>query len=48
MGHNLNFNETTGRYSFFSVKEKAWHNLGQIASDYLTSAAAIKHTGLDY
>jgi len=48
MGHNLNFNETTGRYSFFSLKEKAWHNLGQIVSDYPTSAEAIKYAGLDY
>lgn len=48
MGHNLNFNESTGRYSFFSVKEKAWHNLGQIVSDYPTSAEAIKFAGLDY
>ena len=28
MAHNLNFNENTGKYSFFSVKEKAWHALG--------------------
>jgi phage/plasmid-like protein (TIGR03299 family) len=48
MGHNLNFNERTGRYSFFSVKEKAWHNLGQVVTDYPTSAEAIKHAGLDY
>lgn len=48
MGHNLNFNESTGRYSFFSVKEKAWHNLGQIVTDYPTSSEAIKFAGLDY
>ncbi|TRW27103.1 DUF945 domain-containing protein [Flavobacterium zepuense] len=48
MAHNLNFNEHTGRYSFFSVKEKAWHNLGQIVTEYPTSAEAIKHAGLDY
>ncbi|REC61791.1 alpha/beta hydrolase [Chryseobacterium pennae] len=48
MGHNLNFNNRTGRYSFFSVKEKAWHGLGQIVQDYPTSAEAIKHAGLDY
>ena len=46
--HNLNFNETTGRYSFFSVKEKAWHGLGQIVSDYPTSEEAIRHAGLNY
>ena len=48
MGHNLNYNNRTGRYSFFSVKEKAWHGLGQIVQDYPTSAEAIKHAGLDY
>lgn len=48
MAHNLNFNERTGKYSFFSVQEKAWHNLGQIVQDYPTSEEAIKHAGLDY
>jgi phage/plasmid-like protein (TIGR03299 family) len=48
MGHNLNFNEGTGRYSFFSVQEKAWHNLGQIVTEYPTSEEAIQHAGLDY
>ena len=48
MGHNLNFNERTGKYSFFSVQQKAWHDLGQIVSEYPTSAEAIKHAQLDY
>lgn len=48
MAHNLNFNEQTGKYSFFSVLEKAWHGLGQIVQEYPTSADAIKHAGLDY
>ena len=48
MAHNLNFNEKSGRYSFFSVQEKAWHGLGQIVTDYPTSAQAINHAGLDY
>lgn len=48
MAHNLNFNKQTGLYSFFSVKEKAWHGLGQIVENYPTSAEAIKHAGLDY
>lgn len=48
MAHNLNHNEGTGKYSFFSVKEKAWHGLGQIVTDYPTSAEAIQHAGLDY
>jgi len=48
MGHNLNFNERTGKYSFFSVQEKAWHGLGQVVTKYPTSGEAIKHAGLDY
>ncbi len=24
MAHNINFNEQTGKHSFFSVREKAW------------------------
>ncbi|WP_288244551.1 DUF932 domain-containing protein [uncultured Chryseobacterium sp.] len=48
MAHNLNFNNRTGKYSFFSVKEKAWHNLGQIVQAYPTSEEAIKFAGLDY
>ncbi|WP_428327714.1 DUF932 domain-containing protein [Mucilaginibacter sp.] len=48
MAHNLNYNEQTAKHSFFSVKEKAWHNLGQIITDYPTSAEAIIHAGLNY
>jgi len=48
MAHNLNFNSNTGKYSFFSVQQKAWHGLGQIVEDYPTSEEAIKFAGLDY
>lgn len=48
MAHNINYNEQTRKHSFFSVKEKAWHGLGQIVSEYPTSAEAIKYAGLDY
>jgi len=48
MAHHINFNQQTGKHSFFSTKEKAWHNLGQIVSDYPTSSEAIKFAGLDY
>lgn len=48
MAHNIHLNETTGQHSFFSVKEKAWHGLGQIVQDYPTSAEAIRFAGLDY
>jgi len=48
MAHNINFNEKTGKHSFFSTKEKAWHNLGQVVDRYPTSAEAIQFAGLDY
>ena len=46
MAHNIN--NTNGKDSFFSVKEKAWHGLGQIVEDYPTSEEAIIFAGLDY
>jgi len=48
MAHQLNFNNRTGKYSFFTVKEKAWHNLGQLVQEHPTSEEAIKFAGLDY
>ena len=48
MAHNINYNEGTGKHSFFSVKEKAWHGLGQFVSDYPNSAEALKFAGLDF
>lgn len=48
MAHNINFNESTGKHSFFTVKEKAWHGLGKVVEDYPTSEEAIKFAGLDY
>ncbi|QJB29903.1 DUF945 domain-containing protein [Chitinophaga oryzae] len=48
MAHNIFFNEQTGKHSFFSVQQKAWHGLGQIVENYPTSAEAIRFAGLDY
>lgn len=48
MAHNIYRDAATGKDSFFSVKEKAWHGLGQIVQDYPTSAEAIRFAGLDY
>lgn len=48
MAHNINRNALTGKDAFFSVKEKAWHGLGQIVEDYPTSAEALKFAGLDF
>ncbi|WP_418501776.1 DUF932 domain-containing protein [Flagellimonas sp.] len=46
--HDINFNNSTGKYSFFSVKQTAWHGLGKVVTDHPTSAEAIRHAGLDY
>lgn len=48
MAHHLNYNEQTEKHSFFSVKERAWHGLGQIVDKYPTSAEAIRYAGLNY
>ncbi len=48
MAHQINFNEQTGKHSFFSVQQKAWHGLGQIVTDYPTSKEALRFAGLDY
>lgn len=48
MAHNINRNKNTGKDAFFSVKQKAWHGLGQIVEDYPTSAEAIEYAGLNY
>lgn len=48
MGHNINYNENTGNYSFYSVKEKAWHGLGQIAEQYETSRDVLNKAGLNF
>lgn len=48
MAHNLNKNPSTGKHSFFSVQQKAWHGLGTILQRHPTSAEAIRYAGLDY
>ena len=48
MAHNINYNELTGKHSFFSVNEKPWHNLGQIVTEYPNSKEALIFAGLDY
>lgn len=48
MAHDIHYNQQTEKHSFFSVKEKAWHGLGQIISDYPTSEEAIIHAGLNF
>lgn len=48
MAHNINYNSKKGTYSFVSHKEKAWHGLGTIVNNAMTSAEAIELANLDY
>ena len=48
MAHNINFNKITKKHSFVSVKQRAWHGLGQIVEELATSKEVIKHSGLDF
>ncbi len=48
MSHNVNYNERSGEYSFFSVKEKPWWNLGKVISEYPNSREALIEAHLDY
>lgn len=48
MAHNIHLNKQTGKYSFFSVKEKVWHGLGQIVQGYPNRREALQFAGLDF
>ncbi|WP_119079494.1 DUF932 domain-containing protein [Chitinophaga alhagiae] len=46
--HNIHKNEVTGQHSFFSYKQKAWHQLGKVVDEYPTSADAMEYAGLNF
>lgn len=48
MAHNLNYNEKTNKYAFASVKQKAWHGLGQVLDNPMDSETAIREAQLDW
>jgi phage/plasmid-like protein (TIGR03299 family) len=48
MAHNLNLNKKTQKYAFAAVKEKAWHGLGQILDNPMTSEEAINEAQLNF
>lgn len=48
MAHNIHYNDKIAKHPFFSVKEKAWHGLGQIVDKYPTSKEALEFAGLNY
>jgi phage/plasmid-like protein (TIGR03299 family) len=48
MAHNINYNENSGKYSFYSLKEKAWHSFGQISDKQLNSREVLIQSQLAY
>lgn len=48
MSHNLNYNEQTGQYAMYSLKEVPWHGLGQIVEEAQTSSEVLKLAQLDW
>ena len=48
MAHKIYFNQQNAQHSFFSVKEKPWHEVGQIIDAYPTSKEALTFAGLNY
>lgn len=48
MSHQIYRHPVTGKDSFFSVQQKAWHGLGTIVTDYPNSRDALRFAGLDF
>ena len=48
MAHKINYNDQTGKFSSYSVKEVPWHGLGHIANNYEMSREVLEHAGLNY
>lgn len=48
MSHNLNYNEQAGRHAFASAKEIAWHKLGIVVDNAMTSKECIEQALLNY
>lgn len=48
MAHQINIDEKTGKANIFTVKEPAWHGLGQVVKEALTAEQAIEAAGLGF
>jgi len=48
MAHQINYNKKTKSYSFAAYGEPAWHGLGKIVNQAMTSEQAIKLANMDY
>lgn len=48
MAANIEFNQDRNSYSFYSLKEHAWHGLGQVVEEAKTPEEVIRLANLDY
>jgi phage/plasmid-like protein (TIGR03299 family) len=48
MAHNLNFNQKSQEYAFYSRKELPWHGLGQFVQEAEDAEEALRLAHLDY
>jgi phage/plasmid-like protein (TIGR03299 family) len=48
MAHNLNYNESTKKFSFYSRKEIPWHGLGQFIGEATDAYNALELAQLNY
>lgn len=48
MAHNLNYNEKTQKFSFYSKKEVPWHGLGQFITEAKDAYEALELAQLNY
>lgn len=48
MAHNLNYNEKSKEYAFYSRKELPWHGLGQFVTEAKDAEEALRMAHLDY
>ncbi|RFM34740.1 DUF932 domain-containing protein [Chitinophaga silvisoli] len=48
MADNINFNQITGKHAFYSVREKAWHDKGQIVNQYQKSDDVLIDAQLNF
>jgi phage/plasmid-like protein (TIGR03299 family) len=48
MSDNIYFNKQSGKYSFYSLRQKAWHSYGQISDMQLDSKGVLEQSQLNY
>jgi phage/plasmid-like protein (TIGR03299 family) len=48
MSANINYNSKTHKFAFYSLKQPAWHGLGQVVETAVTASEALKLAQLDY